>query len=63
VIERKQETAAGSYNFRNEHSRVTALVIAPFQRNATESEAPNANLQHPEKFQSRNSKRFPTTDY
>src|SRR3954453_97569 len=35
VIERKQQTAAGRYNFRNEHSCVTALVITHFDKSAT----------------------------
>jgi hypothetical protein len=30
VIECKQQTAAGRYDFRNEHFRFTALVIKPF---------------------------------
>src|SRR5205085_11576926 len=37
VIERKQQTASRSYDFRNEHSRVTALVITPFCRNESKN--------------------------
>ena len=37
VIERKQQTAPGSYDFRNEHSRVTALLITHSDRSATQN--------------------------